>query len=98
MDLTKTFRDASYIAIGLCVIGVQRAQVRRQELRKQVADLVKQADARIEPLFAAVEAQIEAQLDAVTDLLPEQTKSLVASARTAGKDARNQFRSRLIAA
>lgn len=112
MDVTTTLRDASYIAIGLGVIGVQRAQVRRQELRKQLADqreilearandartivagLVKEADARIEPVLAAVEAQI----DAVTDRLPEQTRALVAQARTAGKDAREQFRARLVAA
>ena len=112
MDVTKTLRDATYIAIGLGVIGVQRAQVRRQELRKQlaeqrsavqartvearnlVADLVKQADAAIEPVLAAVEAQF----DAVADRLPAPTKAFVAQARTAGKDARNQFRSRVVAA
>lgn len=116
MDVTKTLRDATYIAIGLGVIGVQRAQVRRQELRKQlaeqrgalqtrtvearnlVADLVKQADAAIEPVLAAVEAQFDAVADKVTERLPEQTKGLVSQARTAGKDARNQFRSRVIAA
>lgn len=112
MDVTKTLRDATYIAIGLGVISFQRAQVRRQELRSQLADqksaldaraaearalvseLVKQADSAIEPVLAAVEAQI----DAVADRLPEQTKSLVAQTRVAGRDARTQFRSRVIAA
>lgn len=84
MDVNKTLRDATYIAIGLGVIGFQRAQVRRQELRKQLAqrrevvearanearavvvELVKQADAVIEPVREAVEAQI----DAVATKLP----------------------------
>ena len=116
MDVTRTFRDAGYIAIGLGVIAFQRAQVRRQELRTQLADqrealearavearnlvagLVKEADARIEPVLAAVEAQIDAVADAVTERLPEQTKGFVAQARTAGKDARSQFRARVVAA
>jgi len=111
MDLTKTLRDATYIAIGLGVIGVQRAQVRRQELRSQLADqkaglearttearalvseLVKQADSRIEPVLAAVEAQ----LDAVTERLPEQTKGFVTQARIAGKEVRSQLRARVAA-
>ncbi|HVE94893.1 MAG TPA: hypothetical protein VNB24_08245 [Acidimicrobiales bacterium] len=111
MDVTKTLRDATYIAIGLGVIGFQRAQVRRQELRSQLADqktvldaratearalvseLVKQADSRIEPVIAAVEAQI----DAVADLLPEQTKGFVTQARTAGKEVRSQLRARVAA-
>lgn len=93
MDLTETLRDATYIAIGLGVIGLQRAQVRRQELRQQLAGLVKQADAVIEPVLGAVSAQI----DSVTELLPAPTKTLVAQARTAGRDAREQFLSRLAA-
>ena len=36
-DITKTLRDAAYVTIGLGVIGFQRAQVRRQELTKQLA-------------------------------------------------------------
>ncbi len=50
-DLTKTVKDALYITVGLGVIAFQRAQVQRQELRKQVEErlpepareLVKQA-------------------------------------------------------
>lgn len=112
MDVTRTLRDATYIAVGLGVISFQRAQVRRQELRSQLADqkaaleartsdaravvaeLVKQADARIEPVLAAVEAQI----DAVADRLPEQTKTLVTQARIASRDARTQLRARVVAA
>jgi hypothetical protein len=31
-DITKTAKDAAYVAIGLGVMGFQRAQVRRREL------------------------------------------------------------------
>ncbi len=37
-QITKTARDAAYVVVGLGVLGVQRAQVRRQELAKTLAD------------------------------------------------------------
>ncbi len=38
MSLNDNIRDAAYIAIGMGVIGAQRAQVRREELRKQFSE------------------------------------------------------------
>lgn len=38
-DLQEALRDAAYVAVGFAVIGVQRAQVRRRELAKQLPDL-----------------------------------------------------------
>lgn len=35
-DVSKTARDAAYVAIGLGVLGFQRAQVRRRELMNQL--------------------------------------------------------------
>lgn len=111
MTITDNIRDAAYIVIGMGVIGAQRAQVRREELKKQfaeqrstlethgahavklVSDLIKQADARVEPVIAAVEAQI----DTAVALLPEQAQPLVSQARSAAKDARQQVRSAVIA-
>lgn len=37
MDITDNLRDATYIVIGMGVIGAQRAQVRREEFRKNFA-------------------------------------------------------------
>lgn len=106
MNITDNVRDAAYIAIGMGVIGVQRAQVRREEIRKQVSeartsfetrgaeavklvgDLIKQADAAVEPVLKAVEERI----DTVVDALPAQAKPVVAQARQAAKDARQQAR------
>ncbi len=76
MNVTDNLRDAAYIAIGMGVIGVQRAQVRREELNKQFAearstfetrgaeavkllsDVIKEADARVEPVIKAVQSQV----------------------------------------
>ncbi len=122
MTITDNLRDAAYIAIGMGVIGVQRAQVRREEIRKQfteqrtsfegrvndarqtfetrgaeavklVGDLVKQADAAVEPVIKAVEERI----DGVVELLPEQAKPAVKQARQAQKDARQTVRARVAA-
>ena len=38
-DLPTALREVAYVALGLAVIGVQRAQVRRRELVKQLPDL-----------------------------------------------------------
>lgn len=92
MSITDNLRDAAYIVIGMGVISVNRAQARRQELRKQFGDYVKQADAAISPLVDAVESQF----DAVVDRLPEQARQLIEPARQAGKDAREQVRSRVV--
>jgi hypothetical protein len=80
MNVTDNLRDAAYIAIGMGVIGVQRAQVRREELNKQLAearatfethgadavklmtDLLKEADARVEPVVKAVQDQVRSVL------------------------------------
>jgi hypothetical protein len=91
MTLTDNLRDAAYIAIGMGVIGVQRAQVRREELLKDLNEAIKQADAAISPVVEA----IEARLDTVVDKLPAQAKQFVEPARQIGKDARQQVRSRV---
>jgi len=38
-DLAKLAQDAAYVAIGFGVLGLQRAQVRRRELEKQLGAL-----------------------------------------------------------
>lgn len=91
MNITDNFRDAAYIAIGMGVLGVQRAQVRREELAKLVSAAVKDADARVEPVIKAVEAQI----DSAVDRLPEPAKPIVARARKASEEARKQVRNAL---
>ena len=40
--MTKLARDAAYVAVGFGVLGFQRAQVRRRELRKRLEALASQ--------------------------------------------------------
>ena len=58
MSITDNLRDAAYIAIGMGVIGVQRAQVRREELRKQFDTAIKEAETRITPLVEEVKSRV----------------------------------------
>lgn len=37
-DINRTVRDGFYVTVGLGVIAFQKAQVRRQELRKQLRE------------------------------------------------------------
>ncbi len=36
--ITRAARDATYVVVGLGVLGFQRAQVRRQELQRRLSD------------------------------------------------------------
>ena len=98
-DLSKLLKDAFYVTIGLGVIAVQRAQVRRQELTKQVSGHVdglgKRVDDRVktvEERLEAVEARFDALLDQLEERLPEQARDLAHQARVAAKEARTQVR------
>ena len=106
-DLTKLVKDAFYVTVGLGVIAVQRAQVRRHELTKQVSgnvddaksqfqSLTKRFDDRVklvEERLEGVEERFEAVLDQLEEHLPEQARELAQQARTAAKEARTQVRS-----
>lgn len=90
-DLTKTLKDAAYITVGLGVIGFQKAQVRRQELKKQLKTQLADTRGQIEKLAKTVEDRVEPVLDQVEDKLPEQAKDLVKQAREAAKDVQGQL-------
>ena len=105
-DLTKLLKDAFYVTIGLGVIALQRAQVRRQELTKQVSGQVDDAKSQLQSLtklfddrvkvveerLEGVETRFEALLDQLEEHLPEQARDLAKQARTAAKEARTQVR------
>ena len=89
-------RDALYAAVGLGVIAFQRAQVRRQELKKQVGKLGEAVEDRmklVEERLDDVEDQVERLLDTLEERLPEQARDVVRTARVAARDARGQLRS-----
>jgi len=98
-DIQKAVRDSFYVTVGLGVIAFQKAQVQRQELRKQleggigeaqrnVSDSVKTVEERLE----AVEHRIDEVLDDVEEKLPAQARLVMSQARSVAKDARQQLR------
>jgi ElaB/YqjD/DUF883 family membrane-anchored ribosome-binding protein len=64
-DVTTTLKDAAYITVGLGVLGFQKAQVRRVELRKQLED--QRANVQV----GALTQTLEAQLTELTRLVKE---------------------------
>lgn len=105
-DVSKIVKDALYVTVGLGVITLQRAQVRRQELSKQFSGQVGDAKSQLQTLtkrfddrvklveerLEGVESRFEALLDQLEEHLPEQARGLAQQARTAAKDARTQVR------
>ncbi|HEX9993685.1 MAG TPA: hypothetical protein VGB14_12225 [Acidimicrobiales bacterium] len=105
-QVAKALRDAFYVSVGLGVLTFQRAQVRRQELRKQltaqIGDVREQftrftgvVDERVkvvEERLDAVEDEFERLLDTVEERLPEQARDVFRTARETAKDARGQLR------
>ncbi|MEY2432688.1 MAG: hypothetical protein QOC92_2413 [Acidimicrobiaceae bacterium] len=105
-DLTKLAKDAFYVSVGLAVIALQKAQVQRQELRKQVSGQVGDAKTQLQSLtkvfddrvkaveerLEGVETRFESLLDQLEERLPEQAREVAQQARTAAKEARTQVR------
>lgn len=58
-ELPRTLRDAAYVAVGFAVIGVQRAQVRRRELARQLPDLEANLPAGIREAIDVVRAALQ---------------------------------------
>ena len=97
-DVKQTLKDAAYVTVGLGVLGFQRAQVRRQELTKQLdaqlGDVRNQTQRLVEgyeSLLKDLEQRFEPVLDQVEERLPEQARELVTQARGAAKDAQDRF-------
>jgi len=98
-DVQKAVRDSFYVTVGLGVIAFQKAQVQRQELRKQLEDTVSGAQQGIgdsvktvEERLEAVEHRIDEVLDDVEEKLPAQARLVLSQARSVAKDARQQLR------
>ena len=57
-DVRNAARDAAYIAVGLGVLGFQRAQVRRRELQQQVEAQLAGTGEQLQKLTKQVEGHI----------------------------------------
>jgi hypothetical protein len=90
-DLTKTLKDAAYITVGLGVIGFQKAQVRRQELRKQLESQLTDTRQSVTKLAKDIEGRFEPVIEQIEGRLPGQARDIVKQARSAAKDVQDQL-------
>jgi hypothetical protein len=74
-DMAGWLRDALYTTVGLGVLGIQQAQVRRRELQRELGRLAAEVEERVDPVLDDVEARLS------DDLRP-----LVSQARSAARD------------
>ena len=88
-DVTDRVKEAAYAAVGLGVLGVQKLQVRRREVAKQVEPQVREAAVRLKGLASAADEAVNPVLDRIEGQLPDATRDLVRSARGAATEARD---------
>lgn len=74
-EVAHRARDAAYVAVGLGVLGIQRAQVRRHELAKR-AGPVDDRMAYLRKAIAAGVEQVDGWLDATVQLLESSIEPL----------------------
>jgi len=88
-NVTDRVKEAAYTAVGLGVLGVQSLQVRRREVAKQVEPQVREAAVRLRRLASAADETVNPVLDRFESRLPDATRDLVRTARSAATDARD---------
>ena len=111
--LTDLAKDAAYVAVGLGVLGFQRAQVRRVELQGRVSrecdlehleqrldDLrhdVAKGWEQLDELAESASQIVETTLQPLEERLPASVTQLTTQAREQARDVRAQIRQRLSA-
>jgi recombinational DNA repair ATPase RecF len=91
-DFNHALKQGAYVAVGLGVLGFQRAQVQRVELMKQLegqfdepldtarvqlTELARAVDERMQP----VRQQLDEQIDRLEQTLPAAARNVVQSVR-----------------
>jgi hypothetical protein len=108
--VTDLARDAAYVAVGLGVLGYQRVQVQRVELKNKLSqDLsfeqrlgdVRQGVAKgihqIDELTESATNFVESTLQPLEERLPASVTQLTAKAREQAREVRTQIRQRVSA-
>ncbi len=108
--VTDLARDAAYVAVGLGVLGYQRAQVQRVELQNRLSkdfaldqriDEVRQGVAKgylqIDDLAETAAHFVETTLQPLEDKLPSSVTQVTAKAREQAREVRIQIRLRVSA-
>ena len=104
-------RDAAYVAVGLGVLGYQRAQVQRVELKNKLAkDLSfdeRLTDARhevtkgvkhLDDLVESAARLLETSFQPVEEQLPPTVTKVTSKAFDQAREVRNQIRQRVVPA
>lgn len=108
-EISRTTRDAAYVVVGLGVLAFQRAQVRRQELTKRLAEPRAQVEHTLEDVRGELSrrvnhvdervekaiTELESRWEPFEDRLPGQAQALIKQARTQAREARQQIRTLL---
>lgn len=89
-EVNDRVREVAYVAVGLGVLGFQRAQARRRQMAAQLREL----ERRIEPTLEGIGDRVDPVLDQLAQHLPEQAQAFLSSARRAARDSQEQFRAR----
>ena len=104
--VTGAIKDAGYITVGLAVLAAQKAQVKRQELKKslagqvgdgrsQMAEIVDGLEAglaSIDGRLVAIEAKVDAAVEGLEKRLPDRAGAVLGQAHEVAKVARQQVR------
>jgi hypothetical protein len=106
--VTDLARDAAYVAVGLGVLGYQRAQVERVDLQNRLTqDLaldqriddvrhrVAKGIAQIDDLAESAAHFVETTLQPIEEKLPPTVTQLTAKAREQAREMRTQIRQRV---
>lgn len=110
-EVTKTAKDAAYVAVGLGVMTFQRAQVRRRELVElarqnlpafegQLSDVRAELGKRVKDIDGRIEeitVRVQTQLQPYEDRLPAPAQAVLGQAREAGTQLRHAIVSALAA-
>ena len=86
LQLTRTLKDAAYVTVGLGVLAVQKAQVGRRELTKQVESQLNGTTEHLQKVARQFEERVSPLFDQIEGALPDTARDLVMQARTAARD------------
>lgn len=97
-DIPKAVEHTFYTAVGLGVLGFQRMQVHRQELKRSIAPLIDDARGAFDDGLRTVEERLidlddrfDEAFEAVEEHLPEPARVPARQAVTLAREARHQF-------
>ena len=101
-DLTGKARDATYVAVGLGVLGVQRMQVHRVALQKHLpeglearlgemrAEVARRAN-HLDGILEGAMRQVESSLEPVEALLPGPAREMARLAHAGAQEVRTRL-------